>query len=306
MTKPRKLARKGFTLIELLVVIAIIAILISLLLPAVQAAREAARKTATRNNLYNIGVALHNYHERNNTFPPGWIGATNGLPDVEGISGWGWASMILPDLEQSAVSGRINFGARVTDPANDAARSVYLPVFRSPSDSGPDYWEIEAEDGSGPITRLPNANFVGSFGTTELEDCEGLAPGQTCAGNGVFFHNSKVGFKDITDGSSNTLLVGQRRTNESPDPSDPDAVPWFSTWAGVVAGGEEAFARILGVTDHNPNAPTGHLDDFSSSHDGGVHFLFGDGRVRYVSENINNDVYLGLATRSGREVVGDF
>lgn len=292
--------RRGFTLIELLVVIAIIAILIALLLPAVQQAREAARRTQTRNYLKQIGIALHNYHDKSKSLPPGWIGVSNGRADVEGPSGWGWAALILPELDQGPLHDQLDFHQPVDAGVNDIARRTALPVFRSPSDPSPELWQLNDEDTGALLTRLPTANFVGNFGTMELEDCEGLAAGMTCQGDGVFFHNSSIRFRDLTDGVSNTFLVGQRKTDTSQTP------PWHSTWVGVIAGGEEAFARILGVADHSPNSAASHLDDFSSNHAGGVHFLFGDGRVRFVSENIDLGIYQALATRNGREPVGDF
>lgn len=293
--------RKGFTLIELLVVIAIIGVLIALLLPAVQQAREAARRSQTKNYLKQIGIALHNYHERYNMFPSGWIGVTNRQPDVEGKNGWGWAAMILPEVDQQPLFESLNFRHPPTDPVNAIALKTALPVFRSPSDSSNDLWDLEEEANPGTVlATLPTANFIGNFGTMELEDCEGLAVGMACTSDGVFFHNSKVSFRDFVDGSSNTFLVGQRKTDATKSP------PWHSTWVGVIPGGEEAFARILGVADHTPNNPIGHLDDFSSSHSGGVHFLFGDGKVQFLSENIDQGVYQSLATRAGHEPVGEF
>ncbi|HUG92717.1 MAG TPA: DUF1559 domain-containing protein [Planctomycetaceae bacterium] len=291
--------RRGFTLIELLVVIAIIAVLVALVLPAVQQAREAARRTGTRNNLKQIGLALHSYHDTHRTLPPGWIGVTDFQPDVEGPTGWGWAAMLLPGLDHGPLYNSLDFHRPVTDPANAAALEMMLPVFRSPSDTGPERWEIKDEDDPSIIlATLPTANFVGNFGTHELEDCEGLPPGQSCISNGLFFHNSRLGFNDILDGASQTFAVGQRRTDVGLD--------WYSTWVGVVPGGEEAFARILGVADHNPNSPVSHLDDFSSNHPGGVFFAFGDGRVQFITENIDHMVYRALATRNGNEAIGEY
>lgn len=294
-------ARRGFTLIELLVVIAIIAILVALLLPAVQQAREAARRTKTRNHLKQIGIALHGYHEKHDSFPSGWIGVSNGQADVEGANGWGWAAMILPELDQSPLFEQLDFHQSPAAPANDLARRTALPLFRSPSDPSNDRWDLEDEANPGTVlATLPTANFIGNFGTTELHDCEGLAVGTSCRGDGMFFHNSRVKFRDILDGASNTFLVGQRKTDRNQSPA------WHSTWVGVIEGGEEAFARILGVADHPPNSPVSHLEDFSSNHSGGVFFLFGDGRVRFVNENIHISIYQALATRANNEPVGDF
>lgn len=298
----RQSRRRGFTLIELLVVIAIIAILVALLLPAIQQAREAARRTQNRSRLREIGIALHNYHDLHRCFPPGWIGVNRaGQPDVEGLNGFGWGAMILPMLGEEPLYKRLDYLRSVSAPENAEARETVLAVFRSPNDISQSLWWLESEETPGTkLARLPTANYVGNWGTTELEDCEELPAGRRCKGNGVFYHNSKVELADLIDGASNTFLVGERRTDQRHEP------PWHSTWVGVIAGGEEAFARILGVADHTPNSPAAHLDDFSSYHEGGVFFLFGDGRVRFVSETIDLSVYQSLATRAGQEVTREF
>jgi prepilin-type N-terminal cleavage/methylation domain-containing protein len=295
----RTIPRRGFTLIELLVVIAIISILIALLLPAVQQAREAARKVQCRNNLKQIGLALHNYHDTNNVFPPGWIGATAGAHDVEGVNGFGWCVQMLPYIDQGALYNLFNSSVSILDPVHDQARITRVSVFRCPSDTGLDTWEIEEEANPGVvITTLATANYVGSFGTTELEECEpggsGLTNGQ-CLGNGSLFHNGKVLLRDYLDGTSNTFICGERVSTAG-----------YSTWVGVVPEGEEAFARILGVADHTPNHEPIHLDDFSSQHSGGAFFVMGDGAVRFVSENIDLTLYQGLFTLRGGELPGEF
>ena len=122
--------RRGFTLIELLVVIAIIAILIALLLPAVQQAREAARRSQCSNNLKQIGIALHSYHETARCLPPGWIGVSGGVPSANGPNGWGWASHLLPQLEQTPLHRKINFNATVDHASNALIRDQALPAFR--------------------------------------------------------------------------------------------------------------------------------------------------------------------------------
>ncbi|OYW13961.1 MAG: hypothetical protein B7Z55_16195, partial [Planctomycetales bacterium 12-60-4] len=152
--------RRGFTLIELLVVIAIIAILIALLLPAVQQAREAARRSQCVNNLKQLGLAIHNYHDNFNAFPPGWIGVTNRTPDTEGNSGFAWGAHLLPQLDQSPLYGRLNFNRECYDPAfNAVAMSTVLPAFRCPSDPSQDTWMIgEEANPSNILATLPTAN----------------------------------------------------------------------------------------------------------------------------------------------------
>lgn len=296
--------RKGFTLIELLVVIAIIAVLIALLLPAVQQAREAARRTHCRNNLKQIGLALHNYHDVHLTFPPGWIAIENGVHDVEGGNGFGWAAMLLPMVEQSGLYGRLDFDEPLTSGNIFSAGAVQkpIPMFRCPSDPAPVSFTMDNEDlldpnPDLPIT-LPVANYIGSFGTEELEDCETVPAGTACTSDGLFYHNSLVRMKHIKDGTSSTYAVGERKTDVE--------LGWYSTWVGSAPGGEEHLARILGVADHTPNHTDAHFDDFSSQHTGGAHFLMADGAVRFIGENIDLGVYQGLATIRGGEVVDEF
>ena len=299
-------SRRAFTLIELLVVIAIIAILIALLLPAVQQAREAARRTQCKNNLKQMGLALHNYHDVHLTLPPGWIAVEpDGTVSAhEGISGAGWGTMILPYLDQSPLYNIFNPNVSIIAPVNDNFRLTNLTAWKCPSDPKPDRWEIVEEGTTTVLAELPTANYIAGFGTEELDGCENtpgtapvLASGQ-CVGDGAFYHNSRVRFRDVTDGLSNTLVVGERMTNE--------ALDWYSTWVGMVQEGEEAFQRVQGAFDHVPNDPVAHLDDFSSRHEGGCQFVLGDGHVRFLSENIDHGLYQSLGTIQGGEVVGEF
>ena len=289
--------RRGFTLIELLVVIAIIAILIALLLPAVQQVREAARRSQCQNNLKQIGLALQNYHDPNQCFPPGWIGVTANQPDVNGINGWGWASKLLHTMDQQSLYQQINFKLGVKDPANAAILKQALPMFRCPSDSSNDVWVLKDALGN-PVATLPTANYVGNFGTGGLDDCEITPLGTSCRGDGVLMHNIAIKLSDIRDGLSTTLMVGEHKTRADLD--------WHSTWVGIAAGGEEPYQRILGVTDHVPNSPTNHIDDFASYHATGSFFLMGDGRVKLIASSIDENVFKKLATRAGREVVGEY
>jgi prepilin-type N-terminal cleavage/methylation domain-containing protein/prepilin-type processing-associated H-X9-DG protein len=266
-------SRRGFTLVELLVVIAIIGLLIALLLPAVQAARESARRNSCQNNLKQLGLALHNFHDTYHRLPAGWeayASAGSRTPDPEGVPGWGWGAHILSGLEQSALAEQIRLTVAIDDPLHDPARLKKLDVFRCPSDPKlDDHFTLDAEDGSGPLLDLARASYVAMFGTLELEDCEGLGS-QQCRSDGPFYHNSKTNFRDILDGLTSTILAGERSVRVGD-----------STWTGSVSGGEEAFARVMGIADHTPNHPHSHLDDFGSHHPGGAQFLLGDGSVRF-------------------------
>jgi len=298
--------RSGFTLIELLVVIAIIAVLIALLLPAVQQAREAARRTQCKNNMKQLGLALHNYHDVHRAFPPGWIAVGNGPHSAhDGLNGAGWGTMILPYLDQTPLYQKFDANVAIHDAVNIPFIDNVLVAWQCPSDPKSDKWEIEHESSPGTVlAELPTANYIGSFGTDDLHGCENAAgtppvlPSGQCKSDGVFYHNSKVKIRDITDGLTNTFMVGERRT----DPT----LGWYSTWPGMVAEGEEAFQRILGAADHVPNDRSAHFDDFSSRHVGGAQFTLGDGSVRFISENIDHGLYQSLATIQGGETVGEF
>jgi len=191
--------QRGFTLIELLVVIAIIAILVALLLPAVQQAREAARRSQCKNNLKQFGLALHNYHDVHSTFPMGVTYDTSFAAWWE-WSGVGWGARVLPFIDQAPLFNQIRFD--VKSPANDgvnaSVKSAVLPVFRCPSDPG----------------RAP----ANSHGPTSYVICSGSnansaawGGGSTGANNGrsVLFGNSKTNFRDITDGTSNTMVISE-------------------------------------------------------------------------------------------------
>lgn len=304
--RTRNTRKHGFTLIELLVVIAIIAILIALLLPAVQQAREAARRTQCKNNMKQLGLALHNYHDVHRAFPPGWIAVDGNVQSAhDGLNGAGWGTMILPYMEQTNLYELFDANLPIHHLDNFEFQTVVLPAFQCPSDPKVEMWDIEEEGSPGTVlARLPTANYIGVFGTEELDGCEnapGTAPvkanGQ-CEGDGVLYHNSRVRIRDITDGTTNTFIIGERKTDSQ--------LGWFSTWPGMVSEGEEAFQRILGSADHVPNDPASHFDDFSSRHTGGAQFVLGDGSVRFISENIDHGLYQSLATIQNGEVIGEF
>ena len=301
-----KLRRRGFTLIELLVSIAIIAVLIALLLPAVQQARDAARRSQCRNNLKQIGLAIHNYADLNRTLPSGYVSTYTSTGDDLG-PGWGWGVMLLPQLDQGPAFQRISFSRPIEDTFNATVRVNTFPVFLCPSDDAQPRWPARRYDpvtGTplSPICEVGAANYVGMFGTSE--------PGVD--GEGVFFRNSSVSFRDVSDGLSSTIFVGERshRLGEA-------------TWVGSVTGAllagdpsdgigqrvpEHGSGMVLGHAGerHGPGDPRSDANQFYSRHSGGVHFLFGDGHVSFLNSSMDYRTYLALATRAGGELVGEF
>ena len=177
--------RKGFTLIELLVVIAIISVLVSLLLPAVQQAREAARRTQCKNNLKQIGLALYNYLVATQVFPPGYIDLnsnSNNTPDTDLGPGWGWATFLLPYMDQSIVYNQINFNQGVGLLSNLQISQVPLPIFQCPSDGLQDPFAVYNSSFGAPITTVAHSNYVGCNGWIE---CFGGAGGNPQPGPGA-------------------------------------------------------------------------------------------------------------------------
>jgi prepilin-type N-terminal cleavage/methylation domain-containing protein/prepilin-type processing-associated H-X9-DG protein len=298
--------RWGFTLIELLVVIAIIAVLIGLLLPAVQKVREAANRMACTNNLKQIGLALHNYHDTFKSFPPGYISGVDASGDDTG-PGWGWAAFLLPQMEQQNLYATIYFAEPIESANNATPRRTLLKSYLCPSDAPPTGpFPVGPRTATGQINPVicdvAPANYVGNFGIGE--------PGVD--GEGIFFRNSHIRMDDITDGKSSTFLAGERSFRYAE-----------STWVGAVTTAqqfptpgspmpllpENASNFVLGHTDEafqGPAVPT-EINHFSSAHIGGVHFLFADGHVSFLGSSVNFSLYKALSTRAGGEPVsGDY
>lgn len=288
---------RGFTLVELLVVITIIGILIALLLPAVQAAREAARRMQCSNNLKQIGIGLHLYHEVNAQLPAGWRGynASN-QPDPLSEPGWGWAACILPFIEQGNVArSLIHFDKSIAAPENADAAKLTLALFRCPSDTTgqPVFEWMPDEPGGATIPALATSNYIGVFGTADVHDCgKPEFSGKQCTADGTFFHNSGVRFADIRDGLSQTFIAGERTLDLD-----------YTTWVGAPSGDPCSPGLVVGTASNVPNLAADDAHNFGSRHSTGTHFLLGDGSVRLVSQYIDKDAYQHLCTRANGEVV---
>jgi prepilin-type N-terminal cleavage/methylation domain-containing protein/prepilin-type processing-associated H-X9-DG protein len=301
--------RNAFTLIELLVVIAIIGILVGLLLPAVQAARGAALRTACSNNLKQIGLALTQYHDAHLGYPSGYVAsAPSGDPNFATAPGWGWASFLLPYLEQQSVYSQIEAAIQaqtpITDPSVAAAIQATIPTYLCPGDVAPrtpfpvyslagqtSYPLVYSEGAPGSI--LAGAgSYAACCGRDEDSDADGIT------GSGVFFCNSKTRITDIKDGASNTILVGEKAWSNAQGVWV-GAIPGCAMVFGpnnpclpIVSGGmpnSPIYAPPMLVQSHahliNPRFDAdGGVDDFSSLHQGGANILFADGSVHFVRD----------------------
>ncbi len=309
---------RGFTLIELLVVIAIIAILISLLLPAVQQAREAARRTQCKNNLKQLGLAMHNYHDVHGCIP---------IADVNGSSNPVSAhARLLPYIEQTALYNLVDFNVPYNHVNNTIPRNTELSAFRCPSDP----------------TTLPASiggrnNYYWNAGSGIVMYTSGLTSQPDA--NGVIWHNKKFRFADIIDGLSNTSAMAEKMTGDGSNavsslktdtfqpgtyPTTPDEALQQCNAIDVTDLTKQGYSNVGGpwlqqyhsTNQYNhvlpPNGrscmyPPGRIATTANSqHIGGVHTMLCDGSVRFISENLDIGTWRKLGSINGGEVLGEF
>ena len=318
--------RRAFTLIELLVVIAIIAVLIALLLPAVQQAREAARRTQCKNNLKQLGLAMHNYHDTHSVFPPNRLGR-DGAEWGPNFSALGWTVHLLPFFDNSALYNSMDLDYMNTaDPAGSLfgpnpqpavrkGREKVLPALLCPSNPQAgfvggggyrdDAWDMGISGG--------RTDYVGNLGFMNAghRDCPfadypgvewsvswdaGVQPLQ--GNNGVFGYNGSIGINKISDGTSNTVMIleSMHWINKSDPNSFRGDGHWFGPWA---------IHSMEMPINTDPNSDW-RCDQWSSMHVGGAHGLMADGAVRFVTETLDHGVRKSIATRARGETVDEF
>lgn len=344
--------RAGFTLVELLVAIAIIGVLVAMLLPAVQAAREAARRTQCTNNLKQMGLALHNYESVRRVLPPGYASQSLASPPSplrdaatwDSPPGWGWAAHLLPFLEQSAVDSQIDLEQPIWAPEHIAAIRTNIATFLCPSSSGliEPFFAADAQGsplsiGGGQV-ELGRSHYVASHGqescwgecgasrtglvftniyTSETEEIE-IDGDASRVADGPFYRGSKTALKDVADGLSKTIFLGEHSSALSD-----------KTWVGVVPGafthplfstpenGADAAATLvlvhagpsggeLDITGfpiiHPVNFPTYHVGQMFSEHVGGGNVGLGDGSVRFVADDVHLLVWAEYSSMNEGEV----
>lgn len=293
--------KRGFTLIELLVVIAIVAILVALLLPAIQQAREAAKRTHCKNNLMQIGIAMHNYQMSHGMLPPGSVDVTGPVNSVDEIGyKLSWIVQLLGTMEQQSLFQSIDFSVGAYHPNNAVARNTSFSVLICPSDTP---------------TVLPSAvvsNYVGCTGGDDVPiDVDN---------GGLLFLNSSIRDKQIRDGLSNTIMVGERSSIDVPSVDQ----GWMSGTSSTLRNSGNAINGYAGTPGNTfvrqTYANTASIDEddaarlppqlatggFSSLHVGGAQFCLADGSVRFISENIDPGTLSNLGNREDGYMMGEF
>ncbi|MFI4875300.1 MAG: DUF1559 domain-containing protein [Blastopirellula sp. JB062] len=330
VSRLNRASRHAFTLVELLVVIAIIGVLIALLLPAVQQAREAARRLQCQSHMKQFGLAMHNYHDTYRVLPPSYIDnnpeQNSGIDTSENLNGLGWGTLLLPFVEQSALHDQIgvetnNFTQNWLDSNGDgtaavndaiAAAKIAVPLFQCPTDTS---------DGINPKkSNFGTSNYLVNAGTGG-----GSPYGVSAEGvrNGVFFASSKKRLADITDGTSNTIFISERTTEDDKVGSCRGS---NCLWEGGLWIGPRKYSSVLSIAsglqmvdvefmgggstayliNGSLSVTWGYAYNASSLHPGGVQIVLGDGSVRFLTEHVSLPTYRRLMLPQDGEVVGEY
>ena len=305
--------RPGFTLVELLVVISIIGILVALLLPAIQAAREAARQTVCANHFRQVGIAMHTYHGALDTFPPGinmYGGGSSSCssifpPAPDGHYGWSWSAFLLAYLEEARTYDLFEFTeSGYTDAISFKAGGTFVATYLCPNDPQNGEWVNTTNYftyHNGP-TVLDDMTVTNMAGVADSNDhtclsVTGPSSGDTLPrpdADGVLFNRSDLQVKDITDGTSHTLMVGEVVGAGKAPSGETIAYFWVSHNIQHTGNGINLPIRIP------PSAITGNPAEtgFASYHPGGCNFVCADGSAHFISEEIAADVLRSLTTRA--------
>jgi len=303
---------RGFTLVELLVVIAIIGILIALLLPAVQAAREAARRMQCTNHLKQIGLALHNYHTAQGAFPPGGVSRPGGTTTESG--GFSYLVMILPYLEQNQVYEDVEINIGHDHATNEWLRRTPVNTYFCPT-RGPTGYDAATDDWPPPVQGIQDdvwyfGHYIATMGAKGENEYDGttypIEEPLTAGGftpTGILTRDSGTRISRIYDGSSNTTMVGEHSWKSN------QYRPWS---AGIGNSGNGQHATMLknvcypmhsiGYDDCQDDTTVCNDVSFGSLHPGGANFLFGDGSIHFLSENIELKIFKAIATKDSGEV----
>lgn len=290
---------RGFTVLELTLTMSILGVLVALLMPAVMSARESARQTICTSHLREVGLAIHQHHDRFRRLPAAWELAGEDLQFA-----YGWASEILPEIEQVGLHQRLSRLIRPPQLTNLAAAEQYsLPLLLCPSDIAEPTFGLmrDPHHSTTPVSEtpsfghgqakallyLPATNYVGIYGTVEADDFEDYqGPDDGSFGDGSIIDTRRINFADLQRGLSQTLLVGERKMATVP-----------STWLGIDLRGEDAPCRVVGSAITAPNCEICDECELSSRHAGGSIFLWADGHISMIHDSIDSRLYRESARR---------
>ncbi|MGQ0637694.1 MAG: DUF1559 family PulG-like putative transporter [Planctomycetaceae bacterium] len=277
-------SRCGLTIVELLCAMGVISVAVGLIAPAIARTREAARHIECCDHLRQVGLGLACHEGQHGSLPPGWQDRPSGR------TAWGWATAILPWLDQATVADRLQCAGAPDGDLGPKAADLSIFLLLCPSDSASQQFTLYADEDAAhegfgqtsksPLVVLPSANYVGVFGTHDPDDRSAHD------GDGVFIRDRRVRLAECERGLSSTMLVSERTARKLP-----------STWVGFALAGEDAAARVVGYADLGPNRDDADECEFDSRHTGHINVLFGDGRVDRVGNSVDRRVYRAQARR---------